>query len=71
MTAILLASDDHHSFGPATPRRSGTDRTREPDMGIAGDKVAVPPAAAERPKSWLGRFIESMSKPVEPNYDNP
>ncbi len=69
MTAILMSSSDHGGFGLPTPRRE-RNAGRKEDLGVGGGN-AIPPAAPERPKSWLGRIIEAMSKPVEPNFDNP
>lgn len=69
MTAILMSSSDHGGFGvPQPPRERATGR-RE-DLRASGSN-AVPPAAAERPKTWVGRIIEAMTKPVEPNFHNP
>jgi hypothetical protein len=72
MTAILMSSSDQGGFGTPENRRRGPERRRMEDIGIAaGDTSAVPTAAAERPKGWLGRIIEAMTKPIEGNYDNP
>jgi hypothetical protein len=69
MTVILMSSSDHGGFGRPSPRRE-RNAGRQEDLGVDGEK-GVPPATPERPKSWLGRIIEAMSKPIEPNFDNP
>jgi len=72
MTAIFMSPSEQGGFGNPENRRRGPDRRRIEDIGIvAGDTSAVPPAAAERPKGWLGRIIDAMTRPVEGNYDNP
>ena len=69
MTAILMSSSDQGGFGVPRPRQD-RNTSRGDDLRRSGS-TAVPPAAAERPKSWVGRIIEAMTKPVEPNFHNP
>jgi hypothetical protein len=71
MTALLMSSDDHGNLGGRLPPRGGSDQRRGKDFEASSRDAAVPPAAAERSKSWVARFIEAMTKPVEGNYDNP
>jgi hypothetical protein len=69
MTAILLSSSDQGGFGlPRPPRERNSGRREDLRTGASN---AVPPATAERPKSWVSRIIEAMTKPVEPNFHNP
>jgi hypothetical protein len=72
MTALLMSSDDHVNLGGRRPPHRPADQRLGKDFAEASDDNSpVPPAAAERSKSWMARFIEAMTKPVEGNYDNP
>lgn len=68
MTATLMSiGRSRGSMGASDARRRDDASRDEP----AGERGVVPPSRPERPKNWLGRLIDVMRTPVEPNCDNP